>query len=93
MVAGEPFWRQEPELEYLKIIGEERSSFGTHYENGEAGREFGLTLAYTLVSNQDDWDKYEGLQWYAAEQWARENPEDPDLEEVTRRMNENRAGL
>jgi len=65
--------------EYLNTIGEERTSYGTHFENVEAGLEFGLETAYILVSSQDNWDKYEGLQWYAAEQWAKENPDDPDV--------------
>jgi hypothetical protein len=90
VVVGEPYWRQEPVAEYLEAIGEERSTFGTHYENVEAGQELGLELAYTLVSNQDDWDRYEGLQWYAATEWANEHPDDPDVEEVLKRVRENR---
>ena len=53
-------------------------------------QELGLTLVYTLVSNQDDWDRYEGLQWYAADKWARENPDDPDVEALLKRIGENR---
>lgn len=90
VVVGEPYWRQEPTAEHLQAIGEKRSSYGTHYENGKVGQEFGLKLVYTLVSNQDDWDRYEGLQWYATEQWAREHPDDPDLEEVLKRVQENK---
>ena len=48
------------------------------------------TLVYTLVSNQDDWDRYEGLQWYAANEWASENPDDADVEEVLKRVRENK---
>jgi hypothetical protein len=35
-----------------------------------------------MVSNQDDWDRYEMLQWYAAEMHARDNPDDPDVSEI-----------
>ena len=42
IVVGEPYWRHEPEREYLEAIGEERNSFGTHDENVEVGQEFGL---------------------------------------------------
>jgi len=90
VVVGEPYWRREPAPEHLEAIGEERSMCGTHYENVEVGQELGLELVYTLVSNQDDWDKYEGLQWYAAEEWASEHPEDPDVEEVLKRVRKNR---
>jgi hypothetical protein len=90
IVVGEPYWRQEPMGEYLEAIGEEESGFGTHYENVKVGQEHGLEVVYTLVSNQDDWDRYEGLQWYAAEEWAREHPEDADVEEVLERVGESK---
>ncbi len=91
IVVGEPYWRQEPEGEYLEAIGEERNRYGTHNENVEVGQELGLEVAYTLVSNQDDWDRYEGLQWYAADEWASGHPEDPDVEEVLKRVRESKA--
>ena len=65
MVVGEPYWQKEPTAEHLEAIGEKRSTYGTHYMNVKVGQELGLKLVYTIVSNQDDWDRYEGLQWYA----------------------------
>ena len=91
VVVGEPYWRHEPAAEYLKATGDERDSFGLHYENAQAGQDLGLELVYTIVSSPDDWDRYEGLQWYAANQWAAENPDDPDAGEVLKRVRENRA--
>ena len=91
IVAGEPYWRHEPEKEYLEAIGMTRNDLGTHHQNAEAGRELGLEAVYTLVSNQDDWDRYEGLQWFAAETWANDHPDDPDVETVLKRVRENKA--
>lgn len=91
VVVGEPFWRQEPASEYLEAIGIERGMLGTHYENAGAGQELGLELVFTLASSPDDWDRYEGLQWYAAMAWAGEHPDDPDVEEVLKRVREDRA--
>lgn len=91
VVVGEPYWRHEPAAEYLKATGDERDSFGLHYENAQAGQDLGLELVYTLVSSPDDWDRYEGLQWYAANQWAAGHPDDPDAGEVLKRVRENRA--
>lgn len=88
IVVGEPFWRREPEQEYLEAIEVTRNSFGTHLQNVEAGREHGLEAVHTIVSSQDDWDRYEGLQWYAAETWASENRNDPDVETVLKRVRE-----
>jgi hypothetical protein len=90
IIVGEPYWRQPPEEEYLAAIGEQRSNYVTHRENVEVGQAQGLELAYTLVSSPDDWDRYEGLQWYAAERWARAHPEDPDVEAVLERVRRNK---
>jgi hypothetical protein len=90
IVVGEPYWRQEPPVAYLEAIGVERNAYGTHRENVEVGQELGLEVVYTLVSSQDDWDRYEGLQWYATAAWASEHPDDPDVEEVLKRVHESR---
>jgi SAM-dependent methyltransferase len=86
IAVGEPYWRHEPEKEYVEAIGATRNDFGEHYQNIEVGRELGLEAVYTLVSSQDDWDRYEGLQWYAAETWASEHRDDPDVETVLNRV-------
>lgn len=86
IVVGEPYWRQEPDPDYLKIAGFERGLFHSHYENVQTGQALGLKLLYTLVSNLDDWDVYEGLQWYAAENYALTHPDDPDVPELLERV-------
>jgi SAM-dependent methyltransferase len=85
VVVGEAYWRQEPSEEYLEASGDTRDSFGTHVGNAEAGEERGLDLVHTLVSSKDDWDRYEGLQWYATAEYARSHPDDPDLPEIVAR--------
>lgn len=91
VVVGEPFWRREPDEEYLEASEQSRDSFGTHAENAAAGEERGLNLAYTLVGSEDDWDRYEGLQWYAVSEHARSHPDDPDLPAITERVAHERA--
>ena len=88
VITGEPFWLKEPEEEYLKAEDCDRDTFGTHRSNIETGESLGLTLLYTLVSNPDDWDHYEGLQWHAVERYALENPDDPDLPEIRAKSDE-----
>jgi len=70
ILVGEPFWIREPDEAYLAAENYTRDMFGTHYENVIAGEDEGLFPLYTLVSNQDDWDRYETLKWYAAEKYA-----------------------
>ena len=64
----------------------ERDTFGTHHANVITGQELGLTLLYTLVSSLDEWDRYEGLQWHAAETYALDHPDDPDVPELLERV-------
>ena len=91
VIAGEPYWLREPPEDYLEASGETREGFGTHASNAEAGERRGLDLVYTLVSSQEDWDSYEGLQWYATAEHARTYPDDPDLPELVRRVAKNKA--
>ncbi|MBN2566309.1 MAG: class I SAM-dependent methyltransferase [Candidatus Eisenbacteria bacterium] len=86
VIAGEPYWLQEPAEEYLRVCGFPKEAFGSHAENVEAGERLGLDLVHTLVSSKDDWDRYEGLQWYAASEYARSHPDDPDLQELSERV-------
>jgi len=71
IMVGEPFWLKEPSEEYLKMEGFKREDYGTHMDNVKVGEEEGLTCLYTIVSNQDDWDHYETLQWWAIDQYIK----------------------
>jgi SAM-dependent methyltransferase len=90
VLVGEPFWRHEPESAYLVWNGVSRALYGTHVENVEAGLQVGLAPVYALASDEDDFDRYEALQWRAAERYARENPDDPDLREMAERVQRER---
>jgi SAM-dependent methyltransferase len=91
VVAGEPFWVDEPPEEYIQASGLPRDSVGSHAGNVEAGEQRGLELVHTLVSSRDDWDRYEGLQWYAADEYARANPDDSDLPDLLERVARDKA--
>lgn len=90
VLAGEPFWRAEPDPGYLKWTGMDPGQWGTHAGNVQAGVELGLTPLYTAVSSEDDWDRYEGLQWQAAERYAAGHPGDPDVGPLLRTSRRNR---
>ena len=86
VIVGEPYWAQEPSEEYLEAAGIAREDFGSHFSNAEAGQRRGLDLVHAIVSNKDDWDRYEGLQWYATDEYARTNPDDPDVAAVVEQV-------
>jgi SAM-dependent methyltransferase len=91
VVVGEPYWLQEPSKDYLEASGIAREDFGSHSSNAESGERRGLDLVHTIVSSQDDWDRYEGLQCSAADEYARNHPDDSDLAEVVERVGKARA--
>lgn len=82
LVVGEPFWLKEPSEEYLKAEGMTRDSYSFHDENVRAGEDEGLICFYNVVSNKDDWDHYETLQWYAVDEYIRSHPDDKDNKEL-----------
>jgi hypothetical protein len=86
VIVGEPYWREEPSEDYLAAAEMTKDAFGTHADNVEAGEMRGLELVHTFVSSKDDWDQYEGLQWYAAADHARRHPDDPDAPELLERV-------
>lgn len=91
VIVGEPYWRQDPSEDCLKALGCARGDFGSHASNAEAGTLRGMELVHTIVSSKDDWDRYEGLQWFATSEYARAHPDDPDLAEVIDRVDKARA--
>ena len=93
VVVGEPYWLREPPDAYLDASGISRDDFGTHSGNVEAGELRGLELVHTFVSSQDDWDKYEGLQWYATAEYARSHPDDQDLPDLLKRVAKEKAAF
>lgn len=86
VIVGEPYWLHEPSREYLKVSGIMREDLGSHFSNANAGERHGLDLVHTIVSSKDDWDIYEGLQWYSTAEYARTHPDDPDLKELHERV-------
>ncbi len=90
VVVGEPFWKRPPSEAYLNATNIPPATYGTHIENMQAGHALGLTFLHSVVSSDDDWDRYEGYQWYSTELYARQNPDDANVPEVLRREHEGR---
>jgi hypothetical protein len=82
VMVGEPFWRGAPSRDYLEASELTESSFSTHLGNAQTGLGLGLGLLHIIVSSEDDWDRYESCQWYAAEKYSMLNPDDPDVLEL-----------
>ncbi|NNE48122.1 MAG: class I SAM-dependent methyltransferase [Rhodothermales bacterium] len=90
VLVGEPFWRTAPSREHLEAAEFTESSFGTHIGNIQTGLRMGLGLLHAVVSNEDDWDRYEGYQWYAAEKYSKHHRDDPDVRELLDKVRKSR---
>ena len=87
VIVGTPYWLSPPPAAYLEAEGLEAGDFAPHLvTNLEICESAGLDHLYSVVSSKDDWDRYEGLQWAAAERFAHSYPNDPDLSEIRRRV-------
>ena len=86
VLVGEPFWRSDPEPAYLEWSRMRREDFATHAGNVQAGVTVGLVPLYALAGSEDDFDRYESLQWRAADRYAGEHPDDPDLPDLLERV-------
>ena len=82
ILLGEPYKLKDPEPGYIEAEPDFAKSMVTHAENVAIAQRAGLNLLYTIVSDHNDWDRYEGLRLRAAELFAEENPDDPDAVEI-----------
>jgi SAM-dependent methyltransferase len=86
IAIGEPFKLKEPESGYIEAEPDIAPNLVNHAENIEIAKRAGLTLLYAIVSDLNDWDRYEGLRLRAAELYSEENPNDPDVPEILKRQ-------
>ena len=85
ILVGEGYWRREPTPRYLKLLGATDDELTTYKNTIGIGIEEGLTPLYVVDSTQEDWDRYEWLYLWSVEQYALEEPDDPDLPAILER--------
>lgn len=86
--VGEPYWRswpppREPEPDRDRRTDEE------HWlplpETIERAESTGVRVVSLIASSEDDWDRYESLQWQALDRWLAANPGHPQADEFRAR--------
>ncbi len=60
LFVGHGFWQQPPSDAYLEATGITVGEFDDHWANIVLGRDAGLVLHYTCVSDRGEWDHFEG---------------------------------
>ena len=85
IVTGEPYWKEEPPRAYLEAEGLQRDEFHDLAGCHRVALDLGLDLVWMAGSSLEDWDRYEMRQAAAVDAFAREHPDDPDLEALRAR--------
>jgi len=86
LLIGEPYWKRDPDAEYVEVLSAPRDAYTSHSGTVAIGAEAGLTPLYAAVSNEDEWDHYEGLYLRGIERYAASHSTDPDVLEMLRRV-------
>ena len=86
ILVADGYWKQPPAPEYLDFLGAKPEDYGTHADNIRAGQNAGLKPLHAVVSNEDEWDHYEGLYARAIEMYIHANPDDPDSPAMQERI-------
>lgn len=93
LLIGEGFWEEPPSEEALLGLGggtvdEFTDLLGTL----AAAEQRSLRVVHTEISTQEQWDTYEQSWCDALEEYATENPSDPDAEAFSAIANQHRTG-
>lgn len=81
ILIGEGYWKREPVPAYLALLGATPDELTSHADTVARASTLGLTLLYSAVSSEDEWDVYEGLYCRAIEQYVAAHPDDPEAED------------
>lgn len=79
VVLGEGYWKKKPDPAYLAALGTTEQEMDSHEANQQLGKPHGLTLLWSTVTSDEDWDAYESAYASNIESFARENPSDRDV--------------
>lgn len=92
ILIGEGYWKREPALEYLKLLGEPVGIYRDHAGNISFAEERGLLPLYATVSNEDEWDHFEWSHQLKVRRLVEASPTDPALAERLVRARQWRDG-
>ncbi len=81
VLIGEGYWKRAPNADYLTLLGSTVDELIDPATNISRAVAAGLTPLYTVVSNDDEWDHYEGLYCRTVERYVAAHPDDPESAE------------
>jgi SAM-dependent methyltransferase len=85
LLAGELFWKRKPKAAEVTSFGMRAQDYSDLAGTIACGEAFGLVPLDATISSDEEWDEYEWDLIRAVEEWAAENPDDPDRESFVAR--------
>lgn len=92
LLIGEGYWKQKPDPEYLKLIGDPVGIYRDHEGNIAFGERLGLVPLYAATSGVEEWDAFENAFQKKIHTLVKEQPGDPDNQAKLERNREWREG-
>jgi len=86
LLIGEGYWLRKPHSEYLALLGGSDAQYLDHRGNVQAGSDAGLIPMHATTASVDEWDDYEWKYSRSIERYAGEQPDDPDVPEMLKRI-------
>ena len=92
ILIGEGYWKQDPDPDYLQLIGEPVGIYRNYAANISFAEGQGLLPLYATVSNDDEWDHFEWTHKMNIERQAILHAGDPKWAERLKRARRWRDG-
>ena len=88
ILIGEPYWRRLPPTEEVAkgCLAHAIADFLTLPGLLESFGGLGYDVVEMVLSDQDDWDRYEAAQWLSMRRWLDANPDDAFAKEVRAKL-------
>ncbi|MER6952282.1 class I SAM-dependent methyltransferase [Nonomuraea sp. NPDC000554] len=81
-IVGECFWTSPPPTEAYESLGVSEDACVSLARTAERFEAAGFELLEMVLADQDDWDRYVAGQWWTLSDWLRDNPADPDAQQL-----------
>ena len=86
LVVGEGYWKRPPSKEYLDLLEASQDELLEDSGNIRMAEGMGLELVDRRLSSTEEWDAFEGAYLEGVESYAKESPDDPDVQAMIGRI-------
>ena len=84
LLIGEPYWTEPPPEDAYASAGLGKDDFTSLIGNLDRIETAGMKLVEMVLANFHSWDRYAAAQWLTVDTWIKNNPNDPDVPELSK---------